>query len=193
MSRRRWLGLAGALALTALGSSAFHRAGPELPRPAALKSSYGIHLKSAWPQLAGGPGGCINGGEETVDGTLTLTGEGSYRGTFDRHTRLLFCGAHGPGAAESCALTLVGDGKVSASAVVVADETSPSGRSARLSWVPSAGHQATVTGACPARFKQAVEAMYLSVHHGVELPLTEAGSGPLSDRLENYAWIVNVE
>jgi hypothetical protein len=64
---------------------------------------------------------------------------------------------------------------------------------ARLFWVPSPGHRATVTGACPAPFKEAVEAMYLNVHHGVELPLTEVGSAPLTEQLQGYPWSVEVE
>lgn len=206
MSRRRSHGPAIALALMALSSPALvaqsvapatalalREATPSLPRPTLLKSAYRIHLRSTWPQLAAGPAGCMNGGEETLDGTLTLGADGSYIGTFERHTQLLFCGAHGPGSGEGCQLTLEGAGRVQVSAVVMSDDTSPSGRSARLLWVPAPDHGATVTGACPARFKQAVETMYLSAVHGVELPLTAAGSGPRTEELQGYAWTVNVE
>lgn len=102
MSRRRSMGPAAALALTVLSLTAFLGSGPGVARPAALKSAYAIHLQSAWPQLAGA-GGCVNGGEETLDGILMLDGTGSYGGTFHRHTRLLFCGAHGPGAGRRAA------------------------------------------------------------------------------------------
>lgn len=191
MSRRRFIGLAAVLALPLLSSA--YSLDAERPRPSALKNAYHIHLQSAWPQLAGGAPGCVNGGEEALDGTLTLGPSGLYTGTFNRHTRLLFCGVHGAAAGDACELVLQGEGTVAATADVVADGTSPSRRSARLQWVPSQGNTATVTGACPAAFKEAVEEMYLSVRHGVELPLTVAGSGLRSERLEDYAWIVSVD
>jgi hypothetical protein len=208
MSRRRSLGLAGALALTAFASPSLRAQSaaqadahattlalgdhPVRPRPATLKSTYRIHLQSTWPQLAGGSEGCLNGGEERLDGTLVANGDGTYGGTFTRTTRLLFCGAHGSDGAESCRLTLQGAGKVSVSAVVLADDSSPFGRVARLVWVPNPDHRASVTGSCPAPFKEAVEAMYLNVRHSVELPLIEAGAGPMTRRLEDYAWTVEM-
>ena len=208
MSRRRSLGLAGALALTAFASLSLRAQSsapadarstalalnglPVRPRPAALKPTYRIHLRSTWPQLAGGSKGCFNGGEETLDGTLAANADGTYSGTFARRTRLLFCGAHGSDGAESCQLTLQGEGQVSVSAVVMADDSSPSGRVARLVWVPTPDHQASVSGACPTPFKEAVEAMYLNTHHSVELPLIEAGAPPMTQRLEDYAWTVEM-
>src|SRR5262245_23769561 len=171
---RRSLGRAGALVLTAFASTVLalgNRPRPVRPKPATLKTAYRIHLQSTWPQLASDPEGCLNGGGETLDGMLTANGDGTYGGTFTRNTRLLFCGAHGSDDARSCALTLRGGGQVSVTAAVVADESSPSGRVARLVWVPGPDHQADITGTCPASFKEAVEAMYLGVRHSVELPL----------------------
>lgn len=208
MSRRRSLGLAGAMALAAfaihpLGAQSAAPAGavsalalgepPARPTVPALKHEYRIHLQSAWPQHTGPKAGCVNGGEETLEGTLAATGNGAFTGTFARHTRLLFCGAHGNGAEGDCALTLEGSGEVAVSAMVIGDESSPSGRVARLLWVPEPGHSATITGECAAPFKEAVQAMYLNAHHSVELPLTPAGSAPLRERLTDYAWTVTVE
>lgn len=208
MSRRRSLGLAGALALTAFASLSLRAQSAPLadahttalalgnrpirPWPATLKTTYRIRLRSAWPQLASGSEGCFNGGEETLDGTLAANTDGTYSGTFTRRTRLLFCGAHGSDSAGSCELTLRGEGQVSVSAVVMADDSSPSGRVARLVWVPAPDHRASVTGACPAPFKEAVEAMYLNAHHSVELPLIEAGAAPMTRRLEDYAWTMEI-
>jgi hypothetical protein len=208
MSRRRSLDLAGALALTALALPSVQAQStapvgdhatalalgerPVRPGPAALKTSYRIHLRSAWPQLAGASKECFNGGEETLDGTLTANADGTYGGTFARRTRILFCGAHGSDGAESCQLTLQGEGQVNVSAVVMADDSSPSGRAARLVWVPTPDHRASVSGVCPTPFKEAVEAMYLNTHHSVELPLIEAGAAPMTRRLEDYAWTVEM-
>ena len=207
---------AAALALAGLTSLAVTRTGPaqsaapgtRSPSPTfalvptaappamrALKPSYRIRLTSTWPQETG-PAGCLNGGEETVEGTLARTADGGYAGSFTRRTHLLFCGAHGraQGApAERCALTLEGQGDVRMTGEVVADETSPSGRSARVMWTPEDSGRVAVTGACPAAFKEAVAAMYRTTRHGVEFPLTTMGEGPHSERLENYAWRVEQE
>lgn len=185
MSRRRTLGLVGALALSAFVS-------PPSPRPMTLKTSYRIHLRSTWPQLTSVSKKCFNGGEESLDGTLVANADGTYGGVFRRRTRLLFCGAHGSDAAEACQLTLQGEGQVSVSAVVVADDSSPSGRAARLVWVPAPDHRASVSGACPTPFKGAMEAMYLNTRHSVELPLIAAGAAPMTRRLEDYAWTVEM-
>lgn len=208
MYRRRPRGLAAALALatfaTPLGAQSAARADvpakvfalrdvPARPRPAALKSEYRIHLQSTWPQLAGATAACFNGGEETLDGVLTAKADGTYGGILERRTRLLFCGAHGAGATGECQLTLRGEGAVDVSALVLSDDASPSGRLARLTWLPSRGHRASVTGECAQSFKSAVEAMYLNAHHSVEMPLTVAGSAPVTVRLEDYAWTVSVE
>jgi hypothetical protein len=187
MYRRRHFGAAAALVL-----AAFALAG-EAPAPTALKPAYHVRLTSTWPQEAAGA--CRNGGEETLDGTLERNADGTYSGSFARNTRLLFCGAHGveAAAAESCALTLQGTGRVTADGVVMDDETSPSGRSVRIEWAPEPGHSAVVTGACPAAFKAALRKMYLSTRHAAEIPLTTTGTGPRTERLENYAWTAELE
>ena len=161
------------------------------PAPGALKAAYRLRLTSMWPQQIV-TAGCRNGGEETLDGTLTRNPDGTYSGSFARQTRLLFCGAHGP-VASACSLELVGKGRVTMTGVVLEDETSPSGRSIRVSWTPAAGHEAAVSGECADGFKQAVRGMYLSTLHAAEFPLTTVGSGPRTDELESYAWRVEVE
>ncbi len=60
-------------------------------------------------------------------------------------------------------------------------------------WTPAPAHQASVRGACAPAFKQAMKEMYLSTPHAVEFPLTSAGAGPRTERLENYAWKVELE
>ncbi|HET9726033.1 MAG TPA: hypothetical protein VFP28_03890 [Gemmatimonadales bacterium] len=161
------------------------------PLPSALKSEYHLRLTSRWPQESLSAD-CRNGGEETLDGTLSRNGDGTYSGRFTRETRLLFCGAHGP-VASACSLVLVGEGRVAMTGVVMADDNSPSGRSIRVTWSPAAGQQAAVTGDCAEGFQQAVRGMYLSTLHAAEFPLTTVGSGPRTDELESYAWRVEQE
>jgi hypothetical protein len=161
------------------------------PAPGALKPAYRLRLTSTWPQQAV-TAGCRNGGEETLDGRLTENADGTYSGRFARRTRMLFCGAHGA-AASACSLELAGNGTVTMTGVVLADETSPSGRSIRVTWIPAAGHEAAVTGACADGFKQAVQEMYLSTPHAAEFPLTTVGAGARTEQLENYAWKVELE
>ncbi|MGH3382387.1 MAG: hypothetical protein ACREL3_03440 [Gemmatimonadales bacterium] len=207
MSRRRSLGLAGALALTALAthplgaqSAALADAPatvlalgdrPVRSRPAPLKNEYRVRLQSTWPQLPGGSPECFNGGEETLDGTLAANADGTYGGTFERRTRLLFCGAHGP-SGQSCALTLTGQGSVVMTGVVLDDDLSASGRSLRVEWTPAPSNRAEVSGVCPTAFKNALERMYLTTRHAVEFPLTTDGRRR-TERLENYAWRVELE
>lgn len=162
-----------------------------LPAPAALKASYHLHLTSTWPQQTVSEE-CRNGGEETLDGRLTRNADGTYGGSFVRHTNLLFCGAHGP-AAAGCSLTLSGRGTVEMTGVVLSDDASPSGRSVRVTWTPAPGHEAEVSGQCADGFKQAVRQMYLTTPHAAEFPATAEGSAPLSERLESYAWKVELE
>ena len=169
-------------------------AGAPVP-PVALKLAYHVRLTSTWPQ-EGGSGDCRNGGQETVEGTLSHDPDGTFSGRFTRRTELLFCGAHGQpdvGAAGSCALALVGAGQILAKGVVLTDGESPSGRSLRLTWTPAPGHEASVTGACAEEFKRAMRAMYLSTAHAAEFGLTPAGAGPRTERLENYAWTVELD
>lgn len=162
---------------------------------AVLKPAYHVRLTSTWPQEITA-GGCRNGGEEVIEGTLARDGDGTYAGTFTRRTELLFCGAHGgrEGAQLSaCALTLTGGGDVDVIGVVRGDETGPTGQEVRLVWTPARGQQATVSGECAPAFKEAVKRMYLSTPHAAEFPLTSAGAGPRTERLENYAWAVELE
>jgi len=189
---------AAALALLALGTPAlpaqaiaYGEPPPIRSRPPALAERYHVRLTSAWPQLPAGAG-CSNGGSETVEGTLTRTESGDYAGTFDRTTHLLFCGAHGSGG-DACTLTLDGAGRVAMRGMVVADERSPSGRALRVAWIPETGHAAEVRGECGDGFKGKVEQMYLSVRHGAEFALPNAGAAPRTERLEDYGWTVEVE
>jgi hypothetical protein len=190
---RRITSLAAALALGALMPS-FAAAQTELaladaPAPGALKTAYHLVLRSTWPQEQAA-NGCRNGGTETVEGTLTRRADGSYSGRFARRTELLFCGAHGEAAttaAASCALTLEGRGDVTMTGVVLSDRTM------RATWTPAAGQEANVTGPCSAPFKEAVRAMYLTTPHAAEFPLTVAGAGSHTERLDAYAWEVTLE
>ena len=165
------------------------------PAPAALKSAYRVRLTSTWPQEVEGAG-CRNGGEETLEGELTRHADGSYTGTLHRRTELLFCGTHGsPGVMEAtgCAVRLTGEGAVAARGVILADGSAPSGQGMRLTWTPAVGHEAVVAGPCAPAFKRALKAMYLATVHAAEFPVTTVGSGPRSERLENYAWTVALE
>jgi hypothetical protein len=157
------------------------------PTPAA---SYHVSLRSVWPQDSSPGAACRNGGDEMVRGMVTRNAEGLYEGTLDRSTLLLFCGAHGA-SGEPCRLALEGDGGVTVLGIVVPDPVSPSG-ALRLSWTPAAGHAARVEGACSEEFKHSIRDMYLSARHGVEFPLPGAGA-VLRQRLENYAWEVEVQ
>ena len=198
MTMRRTLGLLSGLALTTLSTApaeaqaiAYGEAPASRPA-AALPGAYHLRLESAWPQAVDAAEECRNGGDEIVEGMLTLSADGTYRGSLDRRTLILFCGAHGAGG-EACELVLEGDGKVVMTGVVVLDETSPSGSALRVSWRPSPAHGATVRGACSADFKRSVEEMYLSVRHGAEFAVPAAGMGKRVERLENYAWTVEIE
>lgn len=172
------------LAAPATAQSIASSTPPSAARPAALAATYQVRLQSAWPQLPATEG-CENGGSETLEGTLTRKANGAYGGTLTRRTHLLFCGAHGP-TGDACALVLDGGGEVMTQGTVV------EGRALRVTWIPSPAHQAEVRGACGAEFKEAVRRMYLSVRHAVEFDLPVAGSGPRSEALEDYAWIVEV-
>lgn len=189
MKRQTIFGLASALVLGGSIAGFSPR-----PRPAAgvLEPAYRLRLTSAWPRWEGAPSGCADGGEETVEGTLVRTGAGSYTGTFSRRTRLLFCGTHGSGTG-ACELTLEGKGKVAMTGVVIRDETSPSGSSARVTWVPLENHDASVKGPCAETFKRAMERMYLTVRHGAEVPLPAVGAAAITQRLENYAYVAEIE
>jgi hypothetical protein len=77
-------------------------------------------------------------------------------------------------AGERCGLRLEGKGSVTVSGVVVDDETNPSGRSAWIEWTPMPGHGAVV-------------------RRRAEFPLTTAGEGPRTERLEDYPWTVELD
>lgn len=184
------------LALAAPGAAAQAIAYGGEPRPIrgsppALAERYHVRLESAWPSLPAGAG-CENGGAETVEGTLTRTGPDDYAGSFVRTTHLLFCGAHGADA-RACGLVLDGDGRVGVRGMVVADERSPSGRALRMVWTPDAAHAARVGGGCGGDFERKIERMYLSARHSVEFALPAAGAAPRRERLEDYAWVVEIE
>jgi hypothetical protein len=197
MTTRPTRGLLAALALTAAvsapaaGQAMAMGERPTGGRPTTLADAYHLTLRSAWPQL-GNNDDCRNGGDEMVEGTLTRNPDGTYAGTFDRRTLLLFCGAHAS-TGEACELVLEGTGRVAMSGVVVAEGASPGGSALRLSWRPMPAHGATVRGACSADFKRSVEAMYLTVRHGAEVMLPVPGMGRRTERLENYAWTVEIE
>jgi hypothetical protein len=199
--------IAAALALGSLATSAaaqtvvdhpasfaLRSAPAPVPASTALKAAYRVRLTSTWPQETTAVD-CRNGGEEMLAGTLTRNADGTYAGTFDRNTELLFCGAHGTHGATSasCALTLEGHGTVAVTGVVMGDEASPSGRAMRVTWTPAPGQEVAVSGACAHAFKDAVKAMYLSTPHAAEFALTSVGAGPRTERLEDYAWSVELE
>lgn len=201
---RRLIPLAAALALGALAPSAAAAqaalALSGMPGPAELKATYHLLLRSTWPQEQAA-NGCRNGGAETIEGTLARGADGSYSGVLARRTELLFCGVHGSRGAEQapgasvprCALALEGQGTVAMNGVVMADESSPSGRSVRVTWRPVAGHEAEVSGACAAAFQAAVREMYLSAPHAAEFPLTVVGTGRRTELLDAYAWEVELD
>jgi hypothetical protein len=196
MISRPRLRLIWGLALTALATAPAGAQAPALhtaaaPGGLALADAYHLRLESAWPQAGAGAEACRNGGDEIVEGTLQRGVDGVYRGALARRTLLLFCGAHG-GSDAACELVLEGDGRVAMTGYVVPDEASPSGRALRLSWRPTLSHGAAVRGACSADFKRSVEQMYRSARHGVEIAVPAAGAGVRRERLENYAWTVEV-
>jgi hypothetical protein len=189
-------------ALTPIAGSAQRESAPALAlslgdsiRPApALKAAYRVRLTSTWPQEA--TAGCRNGGVETIDGTLARAADGRYTGTFTRRTRLLFCGAHGNREGTptlACELELTGQGTVAVTGALRAREPGVEGQDVLLVWTPIAGHAAAVRGACATAFKAAVKQMYLTTPHTAEFALPSAGTGPRTERLENYAWTVELE
>jgi hypothetical protein len=178
------LALTTLVATPAVAQTLALRESASAPHPRELAPSYRIRLLSDWPQLPV-TAGCVNGGSETVEGVLTRTGGGEYTGSFSRRTRLLFCGAHGADG-EPCELVLEGDGPVAVRGTVV------EGDQLRVVWTPGPEHRADVRGACGAEFKQKVRSMYLTVRHGAEFELPVPGAAPRMERLEDYAWMVEV-
>jgi hypothetical protein len=168
--------------------------GDSIKSTAALKAAYHVRLTSTWPQEA--IGGCHNGGLETIEGTLSRAADGRYMGTFTRRTKLLFCGAHGSRegtTASACELELTGQGTVAVTGALGGREAGVDGQDVLLVWTPVAGHAAAVRGACATGFKAAVKQMYLTTPHAAEFALPSAGTGPRTERLENYAWTVELE
>ncbi len=103
---------------------------------------------------------------------------------------MLFCGAHGP-RGEACELVLEGDGAVAMEGFVVPERSSPSGHALRVSWRPTPAHGATTRGACPPEFKR--EWRHVPVGPARRrVPLPAAGGEEVAERLEDYAWTVEV-
>jgi hypothetical protein len=185
-----WLALTALIADEAAAQSVAYGDAAALPR-AALADAYYVRLESAWPQTTGAVGACRNGGEEVVEGLLQRGVDGVYRGTLDRRTRLLFCGAHAASGVR-CELVLEGGGQVATAGYAVPDDASPSGSALRLSWRPTPSHRGTARGECSSDFKRSVEEMYRSVTHGVEFAVPEAGAEKRAERLIAYPWTVEV-
>jgi hypothetical protein len=169
-----------------------HRAPTPTTSPLAiLADEYHVRLTSAWPQFIGADG-CLNGGEETIDGTLERTADGGYAGVLRRMSRISFCGPHGPDVG-SCGLTLNGDGAVRAT-VVFPGASGTNGQSSWLEWTPDpAASRTSVSGSCGGHFDGALQAMYLGASHGVELILPFEDSGALHQRIEDFGWVADVE
>ena len=180
-------GVAALGTVLSMGMAPSHPGGPSsMP----LKAEYRVRLTSAWPVYAGGSAQCNNRGSEVLEGTLAREGIGGYRGRFRRHTELGFCGAHGTAQPTRCGLRLSGDGPVDVVATMVAD----SAGQLRLRWQADTGQTVvSVSGSCDQEFQRALEAMYLSATHSIELPVPAAGAGPMARILEDYGWKVEVE
>lgn len=160
---------------------------------ALLRPLYRMRLVSDWPQLTAGGLGCVNGGQEVLEGTLTQTGDASYAGQFKRKASIRFCGAHA-GATEMCALTLTSDGTVAARGTVAqtrGDWTSP-GIEFRWS-TPDGASSVMVEGDCTPEFNEKVKKLYLSASHSLEFTLPPAGEGRRTMALDDYGWIVDVQ
>lgn len=160
---------------------------------ALLRPNYRMRLVSDWPQLTAGGLGCVNGGQEVLEGTLTQTGDASYAGKFRRRATIRFCGAHA-GATEMCALTLTTDGTVAARGTVAlsrGDWTSPS---IEFRWTtPEGASDVMVEGDCSADFNEKVKKLYLSASHALEFTLPPAGEDRRTMALDDYGWIVDVQ
>ncbi len=152
----------------------------------APRAAWGVRLVSDWPQYVSGAG-CVNGGSEVLTGTLARDASGGFRGLLERSAVIRFCGQHGQ-AATACTLTLTSTGVVEA----VAREQRQGGEAwLAVSWAaPEGGGEAHVTGNCPVAFQAAVERLYLSVAHTLEVPLTGAAGQPM--HLEDYGWIAEL-
>ena len=159
---------------------------------AMLKPSYQLRLVSDWPQLSGGGLGCVNGGQEVLEGELAQTSDGGYSGQLVRKATIRFCGVHGA-AREACALTLTSAGTVSARGEVTPAAPGWSTQEIELRWHAAEGSSdAVVEGDCSTQFNDSVRRLYLGASHSVAFPLPAAGEGRLTRRLDDYGWIVDV-
>jgi hypothetical protein len=158
---------------------------------AALKPALAVTLTSNWPQLREPGGTCVNGGEETLAGTLRLTSGGNYEGALHRHATILFCGSHGP-ARESCELTLSSTGPVSAVGEVQPFTAGWTDPVMTLNWSTPDGAEVRVDGSCPEAFNEALRKMYAGVSHAVEFPVPVAGEDERGFRLDDFGWLVQV-
>jgi hypothetical protein len=159
---------------------------------ALLRPSYRMRLISDWPQLTAGGLGCVNGGQEVLEGTLAQTGDRSYAGRFRRRATIRFCGAHA-GATELCTLTLTSDGIVAARGTVAIVPGEWSDPAIELRWTtPDGASDATVEGNCTAEFNEKVKQLYLSASHALEFTLPPAGEPRRTMSLDDYGWIVDV-
>lgn len=163
---------------------------PPAPTPGdRLRATYRIRLVSDWPQL-GDASGCLNGGQETLEGSLGRADGNTYSGFLMRTSTINFCGSH-PATSQSCRLTVRGSGTVTASGEVDASGQLPS---MRLVWAPTAqGGQVEVSGDCSEGFSEAVRAMYLRVSHVVEFPLPVGTGTSHGVPLVDYGWVVSIE
>jgi hypothetical protein len=158
---------------------------------AALKPALVVTLTSDWPQLREPGGTCLNGGEETIAGTLRLTSGGSYEGSLQRRATVLFCGSHGP-ARESCELTLSSTGPVLAVGEVQPFTDGWTDPVLTLNWSTPDGAEVQVEGNCPEAFNEALRRMYAGVTHAVEFPVPVAGERERNSRLDDFGWLVRV-
>ncbi|HXI21992.1 MAG TPA: hypothetical protein VNH46_12940 [Gemmatimonadales bacterium] len=160
---------------------------------AELEPYYQVRLVSDWPQLSNGGLGCVNGGQEVLEGTLTRASDGGYEGTLRRTATIRFCGVHG-GAREACALTLTSAGTVKAEGRVTPTAAGWADPELALTWfAPAGASDVVVEGDCDAGFNASLRRLYLGVAHSIEFPLPAAGTGRRVTRLDDYGWIVEVQ
>jgi hypothetical protein len=160
---------------------------------AMLKPLYQLRLVSDWPQLSGGGLGCVNGGQEVLEGRLVQRSDGGYAGQLIRKATIRFCGVHGA-AQEACALTLTSEGTVSARGEVFPAGAGWTTPEIELRWQAMEGAaDAVVEGDCTSGFSESVRRMYLGASHSLEFPLPLAGEGRRTTRLDDYGWIVDVK
>jgi len=159
---------------------------------AMLKPAYRLRLVSDWPQLSGSGLGCVNGGQEVLEGKLTQTSDGDYTGQLTRRATIRFCGVHG-GSPSACALTLTSVGTVTARGRVTPTGPGWSDPEIELRWfAPDGASDALVEGDCSSQFNDSVRRLYLTASHSLEFPLPTTDQGRRTMRLDDYGWIVDV-